>query len=339
MKRVFDFLKQPLLFPILILGAIYIFWLLTAPADFENYDAGLVMFGIYVLITLLAQAASTNWKFTLGFVILALPLIFLLTFFIGLVLYDAQLFGWYKSWTVFIVEMLFATIYPAIVLLSKRMNKNGKTSLILFFTMLPILAASILYPMYFYPVTLDEAKLGDYKYYIGSTIDWDNHSFQTFYKCNKWSFNCEELTGSYSAVGWEIIVDEQNNEVSLLGYRGLVFTDGENPRSYSPPAAEFKNHIYQFSDECNNFNNNKGYYSCDSYTYQLYECDTNYKSCGSLPVQYTVRDFDALLVIEENEETSEINVYDDWDDNPNRKLIFTYGEHPRCYVEGCEILK
>jgi len=307
--------------------------------DFDNYSAGLIMFGVYILITLLAQAASVNWKFTVGFVILALPLISLLTLFIIWALSETQLFGWYKSKIVFILEILLAITYPVIILLSKRMNKNRKTSLVLFFTLLPILAASILYPILFYPVILDEAQLGSYKYYISSTIDWDDHSFQTFYKCKKWSFSCEHLTGSYSAVGWEIIVDEKNNEVSLLGYIGLLYTDGENPRSYDQPASEFKDHIYQFSDECNDFNKNKGYYSCGSYTYLLYECDMNYKSCVSLPVQYTVQDYGILLVIEGNEETDEISAYNDWDDNPNRALIFTYGEHPRCYVEGCEILE
>jgi len=50
-------------------------------------------------------------------------------------------------------------------------------------------------------------------------------------------------------------------------------------------------------------------------------------------------DYGILLIIEGNEETDEISAYNDWDDNPNRTLIFTYGEHPRCYVEGCEILE
>jgi hypothetical protein len=339
MKRAIEFLKQPLLFPILILGAIYIFWLLTAPTDFDNYSAGLIMFGIYILITLLAQAASTNWKFTVGFIILALPLISLLALFIIWALSETQLFGWYKSKIVFILEILLATTYPVIILLSKRMNKNRKTSLVLFFTLLPILAASILYPILFYPVILDEAQLGNYKYYISSTIDWDNHSFQTFYKCKKWSFGCEYLTSSYSAVGWEIIVDEEKKEVTLLGFPGLTFTDGDHPRSYTGAGGQLGDHIYYLSDECNNFNNEKGYYDCESYTYTLYECDLNNKSCNSLPVQYTHNDNRNYLWLEPDETTNEINIYEEDFETDDVVLIFTYGEHPRCYVEGCEILE
>jgi len=343
MKKVVEFLKHPLSFPVSILAVIYIYWLFTAPMslfddNFGNYIAGVILLGIYILITFMAKAASANWKFTIGLIILGSPLIFLPTIYIIWFLSDRQFYGEYIPTVIFVIEMILATCYPLFVFLSKQISKNRNTSLILFIAMLPILGASFIYPIHFYPEILDETTLGNYKYYVVSSVDSDDHSFQSFYKCKTWRKGCRELSFSYSGFT-RIIVDEQNNEVSLLGFFGLVYTDGENPRSYDQPASEFKDHIYQFSDSCNNFNNEKGYYSCESYTYQLNECDINYKSCISLPIQYTVQDYGILLIIEGNEETDEISAYNDWDDNPNRTLIFTYGEHPRCYVEGCEILK
>lgn len=343
MKKILEFLKHPLSFPISILAVIYIYWLFTAPMslfddNFGNYIAGVILLGIYILITGLAKIASANWKLTIGLIILGSPLIFLLTMYTAWFLSESQYFGEYMPTVIFVIEMILATSYPLYIFLSKQISKNRNTSLTLFIAMLPILGASFIYPIHFYPEVLDEAKLRNYKYYIVSSVDWDNHSFQSFYKCKTWRKGCRELFFSYSGFT-RIIVDEQNKEVSLLGYFGLVYTDGENPRSYDQPASEFKEHIYQFSDSCNNFNNEKGYYSCESYTYQLTECDANYKSCISLPIQYTVQDYGVLLIIEGNEETDELSAYDDWDDNPNRTLIFTYSENPHCYVEGCEILK
>lgn len=343
MQKMIVFLKHPLSFPVSILTVNYIYWLFTAPMslfddNFSNYIAGITLLGIYILSTGLAKIASASWKLTIGFIILGSYLLFLLTLYTVWFLSESIQWGGYTPMSIFAVEILLATSYPIIVLLSNKTIKNRITSLVLFITMLPILGASFVYPIHFHPEILNEAKLENYMYYIVSSVDWDNHSFQSFYRCNSLGFDCRELYFSYSGFV-EIIVDEQNKEVSLLGFGGLVYTDGENPRSYDQPAFEFKDHIYQFSNICNNFNNDKGYYSCESYTYQLYECDINHKSCISLPVQYTAQDYGTLLIIEGNEENNEINIYDDWEDNINRTLISTYGKHPRCYVDGCEILE
>jgi len=233
MKKVIDFLKEPLAFPILILGVIYIFWLFTTPMDiprddnFSNYFAGLKIVVIYIFLTILAKAASTNWKWSVLFIgIMSYP-IYWATIFIWFVVSEAEFFDWHQGKLFFTVGMLLATIYPVIALLTKPAYKNRKLSLLLFFVMLSLLGSSISYPLYFYPTKFDEARLGNYKYYLYSIIDWDNHSWQALYKCPAWNFSCEELTGSYSAPGWEIFVDEKTKEVRLLGmYNTLKYTEG-----------------------------------------------------------------------------------------------------------------
>ncbi len=342
MKKVFEFLNEPLYFPIFILGVIYIIWFFTAPMDilgddnFGNYFAGVVLFCIYIFISRLTIFASTNQKYLIGFFVLALPLMFYTTLYLAWQLSELQQFAQSEKISIFILASILATIYPLTFLFSRPANQGNNTYLISFFILIPMLEASILYPIHFYPRTFDSAKLGSYNYYLVSSLDWDNHSFQSFYKCKTWRIGCKELSFTYSGFD-RIIVDEESNEVSLLGYFGLVYTDGENPRYYEEPASEFMGNIYQFESSCNNFNNDKGYYSCDSYTYTLYECNLDYKSCNSLPVQYTTEDYDPLFVIDGDAAKKEFNIFDD-DPEYGGVLILTYGEQPRCYVDGCVIL-
>ncbi|MCI0549433.1 MAG: hypothetical protein L0287_00615 [Anaerolineae bacterium] len=342
MRKVINFLKEPLYFPILVLGIMYIIWLLTAPMDilgddnFSNYFAGVILFCVYILLSRLAKFVIANRKLVISFFILALPLLFYTTLYIAWQLSELQQSGQFERTGVFIAASLLTTIYPAVSLLSRPTSKSNGTSLFLFFILLPILEASILYPIHFYPRTLDSAKLGGYNYYLVSSLDWDNHSFQSFYKCKTWRIGCKELSFSYSGFD-RIIVDEQSNEVSLLGYFGLDYTDGEHSRRYSPPAAVFGDHVYQFSYTCNNFNNQEGYYSCESYAYTIYECNLDYKSCNPLPVQYTTEDYDLYLYLVGDDVNKEINIYSDYPEYGGI-LILTYGEYPRCHIEGCEIL-
>ena len=196
-----------------------------------------------------------------------------------------------------------------------------------------------LYIVFFYPITEETAELGKYRYYVVSSVDWDGHGFETFYKCRKIGYNCDNLYGGYSLMWQKIIVDGNKNEVSLLGHSGLIYTDGEVPRAYAQGAAvvQLGNFIYLLSEKCNNFNHEKGYWSCETYTYRLYECDLDYKSCNPLAIQYTDK-YILYPVLEGNEELSEIELYNDYKEDGGT-LIFTYGEHPRCYVEGCVIMQ
>ena len=92
------------------------------------------------------------------------------------------------------------------------------------------------------------------------------------------------------------------------------------------------NYIYQISTEYEF--DNCGPAACEIYTYTLYKCKLDYTACNPLPIYYTT-DFEYFTYLEANEISNEINLFDSYDDT----LIFTWGEHPRCYVEGCEILE
>jgi len=201
------------------------------------------------------------------------------------------------------------------------------------------IGVNVLYTIMYYPSIGLTAEFKGFKYYEVLTADVDFHGLVLFYKCKKWSFDCQILYGDYSLTGTTIIIDEQQNEVSWFetGFQRLLITDGENFRGYTGLSAQFQEYEYQISDRCNKLGDKYGTYSCESYTYTLYQCNLEYKACKPIRMQYTA-DFDVYLDLIVNEETDQLELYKNYDEE-YEALIFTYGEHPRCYVEGCEILE
>ncbi len=164
MKKALDFLKDPLSFPVLFLGLIYALRLSTAPMD-SNFLIGLVIAAIYSSITFLARAASTNWKWSLLFIVFLSPVILGTAVFTYFVLGSTELTDWKQGKLIVITALLAAIIFSVIILLVKPEYKNRALSLLLFFSTVPVLGATAAYPLYFYPEKLQEAELGEYKYY------------------------------------------------------------------------------------------------------------------------------------------------------------------------------
>ncbi len=221
-----------------------------------------------------------------------------------------------------------------------KVRINGKTaaSLFLFIFMLPFFTINF---GYYLPKLISErVRFGQDTYIIFSSQDSDFHGYLTFYKCARWEFNCEHLYGSYSAtIGWKIIIDQEKKEVSLFDdiYNSFLYTDSNNPRDYAFGEGGILNdHLFSLSKKCNNPNNDKGYYDCESYTYLPYKCKITGVSCDPIPVRYITNN-DGYYYWTENELQNEISLY--YSGNTDDILIFTYGEHSQCYVDGCEILE
>ncbi len=240
------------------------------------------------------------------------------------------------NYSAFFSGIILASIFSFFVIILRLFRNNRIIFVLVFIFYLTTLGASSIYTLMYFPTILEQTELGKFTYYVVGTADSGWHGRDIFYKCKKWSFDCHGLYNSGGLTRTKIIVDKQQNEVSLfeVGFQRFLITDGESPRTYTGLSAQLQKHTYQVSDKCNNFNNS----GCDSYTYTLYQCNLDYTLCKPLAIQYT-REYDGTLVLEPNEANKEISLYDDYDDNPDRTLIFTYSEHPRCYVEGCEILK
>jgi hypothetical protein len=154
---------------------------------------------------------------------------------------------------------------------------------------------------------------------------------------NAFSYETRFFGYTPGAGSFRIVCDEKKNEVNFVkvGNETLVYMDGENPRSYYEYAgAQLGNQLYFLSERCNDWVPS----TCGSMTYQLFECDLGPTSCDPLPILYTEKNVD-FLVLEANETDKEINLYKDDFGGDGNTLIFTWGEQPRCHAEGCEILE
>lgn len=342
MKKVIQFFNPSFFLPVKIIFFLYIWWLLTINVN-ESLVTGLILFPFYLIGMVFVKLLEKHSFFQL-----------LLFFFLTLVIYKTrQFFGaellftidvgigsyiWGGILTITLFLIYLANIFEGFEN-KVRINRKTAISLFLFTFTLPLFTINFGY--YFPKLISERARLGEYTYLIFETYNSDFHPMNVFYKCKRWEFECELLYGTPSAtIGQKIIIDEQNKEVSLFDdvYMQFLYTDGENPRYYAFGTGGILNdHLYSLSEKCNNPNNDKGYYDCESYTYIPYKCNTAGVLCNPIPIRYTTNNNDGYYYWTENELQNEISLYksDDIDDI----LIFTYGSHSRCYVDGCEILE
>lgn len=202
MRKIIDFIKCPTAFPILGLAGLYLFWFLTAPMslsssdeDFTNFTGGLIVFGIYIIATVLAKITWNNWKLSLGLLILIAFPAWLGTLFTLIFLFDYAThtpFPYYELAT-YIAGMILLAVYPMIVILRNAKNNLKITQLLLAIAMTILLSGNVLYLVFFYPITEQTATFGNYHYYVVSSRDSDAHGFETFYKCKKLSLGCDNL--------------------------------------------------------------------------------------------------------------------------------------------------
>lgn len=166
---------------------------------------------------------------------------------------------------------------------------------------------------------------GDYQWIFNNVTIWKRVKYESFFF-------------GYSSSSYEIVCDENNKEANIINisYDVLAYTDGGNSRIYDEyEGVILGTHQYFLSRECNDWVPS----TCESLTYTLYECNLSYKSCDPLPIQYTQHDTRNFLHLVSDEATNEVNLYEENFETDDEVLIFTYGEHPQCYVKGCEILE
>jgi hypothetical protein len=339
MKKIIQFFRSSLFLPVAIDFVLYIFWLLTVAMN-ESLLTGSILLTIYFAGTIFVRLSEKHWGASL-LVFLILPPISIYVAgveFWGNVLL-AAITGIHNHIIGLMMAIALLIAHAVIVFQSKvRMNTTAVMPLFLFIIMLPFFTLNFGY--YLSTVVKEKAQFGQYTYLIVDAEDSDFHGYLAFYKCARWGFSCELLYRHPSpTIGWKIIIDEQKKEVSLFDdvYTNFLYTDSKNPRDYAIGIGGILNdHLYSLSEKCNNPNNNKGYYDCESYTYIPYKCNIAGVLCNPIPIRYTT-DNDGYYYWTENEFQNEISLYNS--SNTDDILIFTYGAHSRCYVDGCEILK
>lgn len=332
MKKTVDFFKSPLFLPVAALLVLYGYWLLFIPSRkiFSNWDLrlGVICLTIYFIITILGKLFVNNQRLYFLPYIITVPISITGMYFGSMYLFLMLIFGLYLYRPVFLSLL---GIVALVVLTYKNLVSQNKQQAIFFLTTFPIFALAVFNFVVYSPTIWVTTSFGEYKYYVVEEIYDYPHSDTDFIKCKKLSFQCDYLNGIRFARP-EIIVDEQNNEVSIIDARGLIYTDGLNPRKYTGhEGGQLGSNLYYLSQTCNNFNYN-GHNECESYTFVPYECKLDNTSCNPLPIEIE-SDYESYYYWETDEIKREINLlYSD-----DEILIFTYGDHPQCYVEGCKI--
>ncbi len=183
------------------------------------------------------------------------------------------------------------------------------------------------------PPIVDHIQFENNTYYLTSEIGEWGISHLELYKCGGQVTHCEQLGEVGIHSDGHFISDVSKNELNVVnGENDLIYTYGEHSRSYEDYSkTKLGNHLYYVSDECNGNNN-----SCVTLIFSLYECNLNNISCNQLPFQYIGEDGYSNLQVDDS--AKEINFYlEPYPYNDPGILIYTYGPHPRCYINGCTI--
>jgi len=191
------------------------------------------------------------------------------------------------------------------------------------------------------PKVIETAKYNGTLYYLVTYSNWPDHPWWDFYQLTKWHglFNYE-IDAQLDYLTWKgkFFYDKKTNLVNIVAVFDdrtyLLYTDDNPPRYYEKGSWQFEDYLYYISSKCSlksYISKDKDIYTCERYTYTLYECELDNSGCAVLPFQYTGEEDYAFLDI--SEETNEIDFH------VNDTLAYSYGEHPRCSVAGCEILK
>jgi len=231
---------------------------------------------------------------------------------------------------------IFALIY------TKSISKSGIRILgiIIFALTLPLCCLNVVVAIFpYHTKVLDKAQISNTTYYLTGVVNEDGHFFRDLYKCKNNHSACEKIPfysgGGTSVEYWHLMIDKTTdpNEINAIwvtfdSTEFLEYTYGTYPRYYDYPA-QLNGHLYYLS-----YPEDFTYYKPTIFS--LYECKLDNTSCKKLPIQYMGKGRSKETIADEI--TGEIKVFidDQWGQDT---LVFTWGENPRCYVEGCEILE
>lgn len=199
-----------------------------------------------------------------------------------------------------------------------------------------LFAINALFLFVYLPRVRASAHFGNTTYYITSNFPFLECC--GYHQFTEWQgIHYDSDFFAYSLPPVKFIYDEKSSEVSLVDIsensERLYVTLGQ-PRRYYDGYAKLEHYLYYISAICNR----NGQKYCDTWSYFLYRCELDNKLCTRLPIEYTDND-DDFVILEANEMTGDIEFYlETYFGNP-KELIFTYGEHPRCFVEGCSVLE
>ena len=237
---------------------------------------------------------------------------------------------------IFGLALLF--IYIFIIGLMKFSQKRSFVRALSYVIAVLFFAVNTLFVYVYFPRLEASTHFGKTTYFITSNFPFLECC--GYHQFTKWEgiFQYESNFYGYNMPQVKFIYDKKTEEVSLVdvseGFEKLYETFGKSHRSYEG-YAKLETHLYYSSAKCNR--NKEGV--CETWTYVLYQCEMDNTSCTLLPIEYTTGS-DGWVNLQANEATEEIDFYfESHYSTDDETLIYTYGQSPRCFVDGCIIIK
>jgi len=156
MRKIIDFCKWPLAFPLFSIAGIYIYWFFSAPMDIfgghediRNYLTGLIIYSIFVLLNIVAYASRNNREVSF-FSIILLLLFALLSLLFTIPSYSyLNNSGWFKNQFLFLILLAISVIYPAFKIIILDRHRFSWSSILVLIILTPIISANFGYTMIF----------------------------------------------------------------------------------------------------------------------------------------------------------------------------------------------
>lgn len=235
----------------------------------------------------------------------------------------------------FLVGIILFVLYFVFGILVRLLKRNSVKFTFLALTIM-LAFINISHVFSFFPLIENKITCNGRIYYITWMHPFGDYQW-TFDELTIWEgLHYETRFFGYSQGPFEIICDEGRGVANIIRTINgvLTYSHGkEKVNYYDWAGTELGQKKYFLAWRCDK----RGENTCDLETYTLHECTLDYKSCDSLFISYTT-EYAYNLVLEADEKTQEVFLFDDYEDNPERKIIFSYSKESRCYVEGCEIL-
>ena len=177
---------------------------------------------------------------------------------------------------------------------------------------------------------LNSGQLGDQNYHVSvASVDFETLTKYILYRCNTNDLECAIVFEEYGGVSidnTDLIIDENRKEVLFFRHSWLVYIDSLPSRTYELSNAEWLGqNIYWLA-----------FYSENPVEFIFYRCnDETDMDCEILPFHYSkdsFQDFKLIdLLADDVKETVSIFI--------EGELIYVYGSQPKCYVEGCSLVR
>lgn len=256
----------------------------------------------------------------------------------------------YARWFLLLPSKPFLTVGTAwilinLVLILAIRYANNKTFLKIFFVTISSLlfaiasAAATIIIVFSHPKVIDTGIYNGVIYLLVASHNDATAYSPDHHHLTKWSglfhFEFRYVEIRYSRV--RLSFDDNLGIVNIVydekdGDEWLIFGDADPPRYYTLRGTSSENYRFYPSVVCFAWRPN----TCTAYKHMIYQCELDNTGCVSLPFQYTGED--EYAYIQFNEATREFEFYISPYSSADDFLIYSFGDHPRCHVEGCEIL-